>query len=180
MKPNHVMIDLETMGLIPGCALVSIGAVVFDPRYNIVTKETFYSELDYMAQQEDGLFLCTETMAWWEDQPPNVQEALYGLDDLKEQLIAFSKWLPQDCKVWGNGATFDISILEHCYRVCGLTVPWKFWNIRDCRTVKDMYESARGGFDKKVGGVQHNALDDAIHQAKYINFMWRNLLGDKK
>jgi len=44
MKANHVMIDLETMGLLPGSAIVSIGAVVFDPRLNRVSnKNTFYT-----------------------------------------------------------------------------------------------------------------------------------------
>ena len=32
MKPNHVMIDLETMGTTPASAIASIGAVVFEHR----------------------------------------------------------------------------------------------------------------------------------------------------
>ena len=44
-KLRHVMIDLETMGKVPEMAIVSIGAVIFDPRYGEVSKETFYVEL---------------------------------------------------------------------------------------------------------------------------------------
>lgn len=179
MTPNHVMIDLETMGTVPGSAIVSIGAVIFDPRYNAITKQTFYAELDYLAQQYDDFALDPNTMAWWEEQSPKAREALLGLDDLKEQLGELSKWLPSDCKVWGNGATFDISMLEHAYRVYKLPIPWKFWNVRDCRTIKDMFESSRGGLSNKMGGTKHNALDDAVFQAQYINKMWKSLVGGK-
>lgn len=184
-QANHVMIDLETVGTIPGSAIVSIGAVIFDPRYATITDKTFYSECDYANQQDDGLTVDESTLAWWEDQSPQVREALLGLDDLKESLLDLSKWLPRDCKVWGNGATFDITMLEHCYRLYKLPIPWKFWNVRDCRTVKDMYECTRGGLQRGMGSlrdkkhVHHNALGDAQHQAKEINRMWNLLVGDK-
>ena len=179
------MIDLEMMGLIPGACIVSIGAVVFDPRVGVVTKDTFYSELDYAAQQDDGFTINESTLAWWEEQSPQVRDALYGLDDLKDELKRLSAWLPKDCKVWGNGSIFDIAILEHAYRVYKLPIPWKFWNVRDCRTVKDMFESTRGGLSVAIGSgrdkknVAHNALNDAIHQAEYINKMWSKLVGEK-
>jgi exodeoxyribonuclease VIII len=83
--------------------------------------------------------------------------------------------------MWGNGATFDISMLEDAYRQYEIEIPWKFWNVRDCRTVLDMYESIRGGFNKTVNRQgAHNALDDAKFQAQYITMMWSRLLGDKK
>lgn len=179
-KPNNVMIDIETMGLTPGNCIVSIGAVIFDPRYNIVTKETFYTELDWMEQTEYGFIADESTMAWWDEQGEKAKEALCGLDDLETELKRLTKWLPQDCKVWGNGPGFDMVMLEHCYRHFKMKVPWKFWNVYDCRTVKFMYESARGGWDKKMGGTKHNALDDAIFQAQYINKMWKSLLGGEK
>ena len=176
-KPRHVMIDLETMGLKPGSAIVSIGAVVFDPRYSKVSKvKTFYRELDWESQDRT---IDEETRNWWERQPKVAQDAMHGLDDLEAVLVELADWLPKDCKVWGNGPTFDITILEDAYSQFGIEVPWKFWNIRDCRTIKDMYESARGGYEKKSGGVMHHALDDAIHQAEYVCYMWRSLLAGK-
>jgi len=177
MKPNHVMIDLETMGTTPASAIVSIGAVVFEPRANIVTKKTFYAELDWVEQ---GRRICPATQTWWESGNPIAKAALNGLDDLKVTLEELAVWLPRDCKVWGNGATFDISILEDAYRQLDLEIPWKFWNVRDCRTVKDMYESARGGYEKKSGGTLHHALDDAKFQAQYICDMWKSLVGAAK
>ena len=174
MKISHAMIDLETMGVVPGCAIVSIGVVIFDPRINVVTNKTFYRELDWQNQDR---FIDPDTMTkFWDKQPEDIREALYGLDDLEEILVELGEFLPKDCKVWGNGATFDISILENAYLQHNMETPWKFWNVRDCRTIKDMYESARGGFDKKVGKGAHNALHDAIFQAQYVCEMWKALL----
>lgn len=178
MKLRHAMIDLETMGKVPGMAIVSIGAVIFDPRYGKVSDETFYVELDWENQDR---FICPETREWWSKQSPEAQEALYGLDDLDSALRQLASWLPPDVKVWGNGATFDISCLEDAYRQLEIEIPWKFWNVRDCRTILDMYESSRGGFNKSSNRKgAHNALQDAIYQAKYITMMWTKLLGEKK
>ena len=173
MKANHVMIDLETMGITPDSAVVSIGAVIFDPRINRVTKNTFYTELDWEDQERH---INPDTLEWWGRRAPAAKAALHGLEGLSEALAGLSAWLPRDCKVWGNGATFDIGILENAYHQHGIDIPWKFWNIRDCRTVKDMYESSRGGFSKKSGGILHHALDDAIFQAQYICDMWKALV----
>lgn len=180
-NPRHAMIDLETMGKKPGCPIISIGVVLFDPRYNHISKRTFYRELDWQDQtQSYGLEICPETVEWWSKQSKETKAAHNGLDDLEEVLIELAEWLPKDVKVWGNGATFDITILEHCYDKLGVEIPWKFWNIRDCRTVLDMYESKRGGFNKKSGGTCHNALDDAYYQCEYINMMWKDILGEGK
>jgi len=176
-KLRHVMIDLETMGTTPSSAIVSIGAVVFDPRYGKVSEKTFYRELDWEDQRRA---MCPDTLDWWGNQSEEAKSAMYGMDELEDSLNDLATWLPKDCKVWDNGATFDISMLEDAYRQYKIDIPWKFWNIRDCRTVLDMYESKRGGLGKKSGGIAHNALHDAIHQAQCITMMWQRLLGDKK
>lgn len=172
-SPNHVMIDLETMGILPTSAIVSIGAVIFDPRINRVTKKTFYMELDWESQDR---LIDPRTQEWWQGRAPKAKAALDGLDSLEDGLTELAEWLPRDAKVWGNGSIFDIAMLEDAYRQHKMDIPWKFWNIRDCRTIKDMYESARGGYDKKAGGTLHHALDDAIFQAQYICDMWKSIL----
>lgn len=167
------MIDIETMGLGPGAAIVSIGAVVFDPRYGKVTDDTFYVELDWKAQKrvEDH-----STRAWWAKQPAQAQKALKGEVGLIDALDDLAFFLPDDCKVWGNGPTFDIAILENAHNDIAEPYPWKFWNVRCCRTIRDLYESSRGGLEKGYGN-NHNALEDAINQAKAVCFMWAKILG---
>ena len=173
MKPTNVMIDTETMDVIPGAAIVSIGAVVFDPRYNVVTDDTFYTELDWKAQ---GRSIDKGTKEWWKGQSPKAKSALRGTTTLEDALEDLAFWIPPGSMVWGNGPSFDMSILEDAYRQVNMEAPWKFWNVYDCRTIKYLYESARGGFDKKVGGDAHNALHDAKYQAHYVCKMWKSIL----
>lgn len=95
---RHVMIDLETMGTTADSAIVSIGAVIFDPRYGKISKKTFYEELDWENQDRS---ICPETRAWWGRQGTTAQQALSGLEDIQDVLVRLSEWLPKDCKVWG-------------------------------------------------------------------------------
>lgn len=174
IKLRHAMIDLETLDTIPSSKIVAIGAVIFDPRYGKISDDKFYSLVDIKSQPDRTQ--SESTVTWWKGQTPEIKKQLKGTTPLIEALEDLSFWLPKDCKVWGNGATFDISMLEDAYRGLNLEIPWKFWNVRDCRTVLDMYESVRGGFNKKSGGSLHNALDDAYYQAQYITMMWQKLL----
>lgn len=172
---RHCMIDLETLDLKPSSKIVSIGAVIFDPRQSKLG-ETFYMELDHKAQKNrtqddtpDG------TVAWWKKQSPAVKKALKGTDLLADALEELDFFLPKDVKVWGNGSIFDIAILEDAYRQLDIEIPWKFWNVLDMRTVKAVYEAGRGGFSRACGGNKHNALDDAVHQAESVCIMWNKI-----
>jgi len=170
---EHVMIDLETRALTPDAAIVSIGAVLFDPRYNKVSDKSFYTELDWEVQNRH---ICSETTKWWLGLPMDIQNSLYGLDGLSEQLVELGKWLPKDAKVWGNGSIFDIAMLENAYCQCDVDIPWKFWNIRDMRTIKDMYESQRGSLERKYDPNLHNSLYDARLQAELVCKYWSGIL----
>lgn len=169
---RHVMIDLETMGTRPDSAIVSVGAVRFDPRLGQISKRTFYRELDW---EEQGRKIDPDTQSWWIKQSNEAQLALYGIEELSDALVELADYLPKDAKVWGNGPTFDITMLENAYMQHNISIPWRFWNIRDCRTMKDLFEWERGGFGKNAAHVKHNALDDALAQAADINRMWAKL-----
>ena len=170
---RHAMIDLETLDLVPSARIVSIGIVMFDPRFNAVG-DKYYVELDHKAQINRTK--DPKTVKWWKQQPPAVQKALKGTELLQDALEDIMFFLPEDVMVWGNGSIFDIAIMEHAYREHELEIPWKFWNVMDMRTIKYFYESQRGGWDKKCGGDKHNALDDAYHQAQSVSAMWRKLV----
>ena len=73
--------------------------------------------------------------------------------------------------IWGFGANFDISILESAYYAIGYDkdkgygehLPWKFWDIYCLRTLANVL-----GKKLQKTGVNHNALHDAIAEAKLI------------
>lgn len=75
---------------------------------------------------------------------------------------AFSDWAPKDMRPYGNGASFDLSILKAAYDAVGLKAPWKFWDERCYRTIKNDYSQIEP--DERAG-THHNALDDAKFQA---------------
>lgn len=171
----HIMIDLETMGQRFDAPVVSIGAVYFDPETGRLG-DTFYAAIDitdaFRWGRPDG-----STVKWWMGQDALARvAATEGEELLKSALERFSQWYAKSSPVWGNGATFDISILEYAYGRLGGKQPWQFWDVRDCRTIKDIGSHLK--VDTKVQqGVAHNALDDAKSQARWVSEIWMKLKG---
>ena len=172
--PEHVMLDLETLGQRAGCAVLSIGAVLFTPRR--VTKE-FYAVVTLRSARRAGLVVDPATERWWSEQSAQARTVLTMAKDrklsvpLRGALQAFAAWLPPNAKVWGNGADFDQPILSAAYDACGLPVPWKFYHSRCYRTVKNLAPTVA----LKRVGTYHNALDDAKSQAVHLQRVLRQL-----
>ena len=161
------MIDLETLGTNPDCPVISIGATFFDIEKKVLGP-TFYLPLDIQSQLDAGRKVDADTIKWWLGQSNAAKHVFKEkAQDPKKVLELLSQFVKQHPKsyVWGNGSTFDITILESLYATYGLDYPWSHFNIMDLRTFKRFI--ARG---KKVmnHGVSHNALDDAISQAQYV------------
>lgn len=176
---KHLMIDLETMGTRTGSAILSIGACYFDPQTGKIG-EQFYEAIKLQSCFDAGLTQDDSTVEWWAEQSPEAKKAAFaGTDSLANTLARFTGFIknPGQVQPWGNGATFDISMLEAAFDACFYTTPWKFRNIRDVRTVVEMGQVI--GIDPKrdipFDGVAHNALADALHQAKYVSVIWQSL-----
>jgi len=170
----HVMIDLETMALTVDAAVVQIGAVVFDPESGQLG-----SELSLHVQLDQGRRIDADTVLWWMRQEGARTALLAGQAEAKplpQALLGFDFWLQTrtPLTVWSHGATFDLPILEHCYRGQQLRVPWGYRAARDTRTVFDLAGvSADGAVDALVGPLvegelKHDALVDARRQARAV------------
>lgn len=170
---KDVMIDLETVGNKPGCPIVSIGACVFDMNTNR-RFGTFDGVLDIQAQLDKGLKMDASTIQWWMGQSDEARQLFKkeGKDPVFV-LETFSKWLKSQAGggsnnfyVWGNGSSFDISILEYVYNSFGLDVPWRYNRVMDLRTYKRLV--AGGAQIPRLKGTHHDALDDAVNQMEYV------------
>lgn len=177
---NHVMIDLETLGNRPGCIVLSIGAVWFDERQML---QDFYAEIGQKSSEHHGLRADMSTVYWWEEQNEGARSLLErtrtGINSdtsLPVVLKLFSEWLPPSPIIWGNGASFDNIILAECYKAAGIEMPWKFWNDRCYRTLKNMFPDV--SFVRS--GTHHNALDDARSQATHASAIMRWLEQDTR
>lgn len=162
---THVMVDLETWGLMPGAALRSIGAAVFNPRTG-ETSHTFYRNITRASCEAVGLEVDPETEKWWAEASPEAQAALEKDPvSLSTALGSFLKWWDAVSGefFWSQGANFDEVLLKAALDACMLDVPWAYWNVRCCRTVL-----ALNNRKPERAGMHHNALDDALNQAKAV------------
>lgn len=167
-NPN-VMIDLETLGNDYDGVFVSVGACLFNPDKGEIGR-TFYRKVDWRSSIEAGRTVTAETIEWWISNNREAQEGILGQgSSLKTVLEDLRQFIPEKAKVWGNGSNFDIGKLETAYGF--YNIPWDFWSIRDVRTIRDIASDIVDKDVLKFEGVEHNALDDAIHQAKYVSRM---------
>lgn len=182
MKFKHLMVDLETMSNKGNAAIVSIGAVAFEPSRGEIGP-TFYSVVDLTSCERAGLHIDADTVRWWMKQSAEARSAIIAegsdLSLALSNLGAFSREnLTDNVRVWGNGVDFDNVILRNAYNAVGLDPFWKFYNNCDVRTIVELGRSA--GIDPKrtleFEGEQHNALADAIHQAKYVSIIHQHLI----
>lgn len=171
---NQIMLDLETMGKGPNAAIVAIGAVVFDTELGSVGDEesgSFYRLVTLESAVRYRLQMDPDTVMWWLRQGEAARAALTGHMGMELHLALdqFSLWVElmantEHVLVWGNGAAFDNVILRNAYREVGLQPPWSHWNDRCYRTVKAM----RPEMKVERHGVHHNAVHDAISQARHL------------
>ncbi|MGJ0639224.1 3'-5' exonuclease [Xenorhabdus bovienii] len=167
MLYENLMLDLETMGTATDSAIISIGAVFFDPATGELGS-SFYSPVDLTSSMQSGGAV---------DGLPSITEVLF---ELEEFVNKSTKYNTHGLKVWGNGASFDNVILRSAYDREKIKPLWRWNNDRDVRTIVELGRAI--GFDPKYNmpfeGSRHNALDDAIHQAKYVSIIWQKLINN--
>ena len=156
------MLDLETLGNRPGSVIVSVGAARFGDDSIL---GTFYEVVDASSCTDIGLRMDTDTVMWWMKQNSHARKALCAPGaPIKTVLARFSAWcMDADAEVWGNGADFDCAVMSEAYAAAGMPRPWKYYNSRCYRTLKSLARDLK----PEKEGVRHNALDDAITQAKH-------------
>lgn len=180
--PDHVMLDLETMGNGPAAAIVGIGAVKFDPRGPeppCCTDDPsgcmngpygFYTCVSLESSVRAGLVMDPSTVLWWLAQSDDAKAAVLGRGEpLSSALYAFSQWFGSSRIVWGHGAGFDPVIITSAYKAVHRAMPFDFHNIRDTRTIIALVEEFTGSSPAwKDVGTKHHAWWDAWRQAVVI------------
>lgn len=182
----HVMCDLETLGTAPGATLLSIGLVPFDVRGVAEPADRLHLILSRGDSERLGFYEDPATLGWWGQQSWEAQETLRQATEggllVKDALRKVNEWLlsvnvldsrgyPQTC-IWGNGSDFDNVLMATAFAKAELALPWPFWHNRCFRTLKSMHSWVR---EPVRQGTHHNALDDAVHQAKWATMILRSL-----
>lgn len=182
---THLMVDLETMGKKPGAPIVSVGAVFFDPASGKTGAE-YYQVINLESSMSFGARPDASTILWWLKQSPEARSAIVvddtvGLVEALEQFLDFiaenAANGSKNVQLWGNGSSFDCSLLEAAFELADTPFPIPHWNYRDVRTVVELGKAVglNSRYDIPFEGDQHNALADARHQVKYVSAIWQRL-----
>lgn len=185
-KFKHVMLDLETMGNQSNSAIVSIAVVPFNLETGEISSRYFYKKINLQSCLDVGLKVQASTIYWWLNQSEKARNELndknsldidIALNDLNN-FFSFNIYvlgnIDENFEIWGNGARFDIGILEDAYYACGYKeLPWKFRNERDVRTLVSLNPIIKEETLHK--GTLHNPVDDCMHQIEYCSKIFNSL-----
>jgi hypothetical protein len=183
---DSLMLDLETLSTRKNARVMTIAAVLFNTHTGQIG-DTMHLGLHRYGRingQYDGV--DDETLAWWLSPPQAValkritaliQKQPYAPHRALEKLAAFIA-KHQPVTFWSNGASFDLAILDNLFTAHGMSIPWRFWQERDTRTIVDAARQITGSDPKKhviFEGQPHDALNDARYQARYVIQAYKQL-----
>lgn len=171
MAFDNIMLDLECLDSNAKTAvIVSIGAVYMDLDSGELG-DTFYKAVSLKGMQEQldkGRTLSISTLQWWMQQSDDARSVFWaGAEDrlsTAQILGAFSRFC-NGAAVWGNGVDYDNVALRGLYELYGQNTPWHYAKNRCYRTIKNVHGN-RASLRRE--GTHHNALSDAITQAKHL------------
>ena len=165
------MIDLEGLATGPDTTILTIAAQAFDPFGSGYYDRHYYTRVTLESQEnrviDDG------TIAWWATQPEHAREEAFGEQDripLDQALDELGRLIWHSQLIWSQGPTYDMNILEHAYKSYGKALPWKYYQVRDSRTVFSLWP------EQPIPPTSHHALEDCRRQIgmlqntlKYLN-----------
>ena len=165
------MLDLETLGNTSNSVIVQIGAVVFDRKSGNIISD-FKINVDPESAIQRGLEMTTSTVMWWLSQAKEAQDSITKQGEpLFKALSLFRDWVAHHCpnpkkaRVWCH-SSFDFPLINNAFDKCRIEQPWAFYCSRDLRTIVDL--SGVNIYTMKRDGTYHDALDDCMHQVKYV------------
>jgi hypothetical protein len=176
----HTMLDCETMGTAPGCAILSIGMATwndaFAPGFGFQTLDV---RIDLASCLLAGLAVEPGTLAWWRSQEDAAKAALVdGASQSLDAALALvtTHWQQTGSeRLWANGPAADAAWLEAAYRACGKKAPWSYRDVRCYRTIVDL--AGLGREQRAKPAIAHVAVADAVAQATDVHACLRRIGG---
>ena len=160
------MIDIETVGTGPEACILTIAAQCFDPlvRNDLHKLQNFYCRVDIDSQPNRKIE--QSTIDWWATQPLEAKDEAFneqGRIPLEIALQNLAKVIWHCKRVWANGPTFDMNILEHAFKSFNMALPWQYYNVRDARTIYSLWP------DLQKYPASHHALEDCRRQIDLLH-----------
>ena len=165
-----LMIDLEGLGTGPDTTILTIAAQSFDPLGDGFHDRFYYARIDLESQQARSI--QQDTIDWWATQPAAARDEAFNEADripLDQALDELGKLIWQSKRIWAQGPTYDMNILEHAYKSYSKPLPWLFYVVRDSRTVFGLWP----GLPKPP--TSHHALEDCRRQIAMLQSTLQHL-----
>ena len=172
------MVDLETLGVNPGCVILSIGSVRFDSGK---PGDWFYRRVDLRNALDKGFHVESDTLMWWfRHGEAAIEHSGLGGCYVYEALTDFKEFIGTGkMEIWGHGSPFDNDILRSAYSRCHLH--GDCWDRRSDRCYRTLCGTAGAGIpvDYEASlplldppewwgtAPRHHALRDAACQAAH-------------
>ena len=164
---KHIIIDIETLGRRNDAAVTQIGIVIADETFSVLDK--YLIQVSPEAWNTCNRTFTGETLLWWMEQK-NSPISNIGTSSAYNSYYAamsalngiFRRYNTDDTIVWTKG-TMDLFCIKDLCEYLNISTPWKFWQPRGIRTVKEFVKEW-----KTFKNNNHNALDDALNQLREL------------
>jgi hypothetical protein len=178
-KFKHLMLDIESLGKAGDSVILSIGAVAFNMDGIIGPS---YEMFPTVQDQIETRKVEWDTIQWWFKQSDAARNSIadttrrVNLKSCLEELTTFChNELDDKFKVWSNGASFDIAMLNLAYDRAKLETPWTYRNQLDCRTICWLSKISTKKYESD--GIKHSAVADCHWQISWTTDAYKILKG---
>jgi exodeoxyribonuclease VIII len=192
-----IMLDIETLGRGHDAAVIALAAIRFDPYHVSTRKDPYYFvTIDESGAKKYGS-TDPETIAWWNQQDPQVRELVFsGLTSPEAAYGGFKRFCEGAENVWAKSPSFDCVIMESLGErldeafMNDMTFPFDFRHQLDVRTVTEIAGQIRD-FERPLTYIDlppHHPLGDCIRQVAHVQLsiqaldyyrpsLWQRLFG---
>jgi len=163
-----IMLDIETLATHKRAPIIEIAAVKFDAGTIYPNYFHYFIKPDFSRFPPDN-----DTLLFWLEQPrPMPLSKSAPLEPIV--LDRLTEWMGLSIgRLWANSPSFDLAILSEHYLAYGMPIPWRYRAEWDFRTLRRLAELLDYPVERQP--ATHEALDDAIQQAKLVQAIWKGL-----
>lgn len=183
----NVMLDLETLGVKPGCKILSIGATVFGLPDIRAIRHEFERTVSLVGQDRMDT-PEPETLDWWSKQGEEAKSISWsGITPITQCLDDFNQWLnlmregdlSVKINIWGKGATFDEPILAEAMRRYGVVPAWNYKGAMCYRTLEAIGNALGLALPSMPQDQAHIAINDVRYQAFCADLILAAIRGER-
>lgn len=185
----HAFGDIETLGLGTESPLLEASFTIFtlenEPDYQDLLDNSASFIFNVQEQFDDFRRMpSAATIKWWMTEPSeHARQTVMGraLDSKVPNAEVFEKiagFLAGVTHLWTRGPHFDIALMNSLIKDCGARSPWKYYSIRDIRTllaVLDKHNEAQE-LKKEMAASGEFVAHDSAHDVAIDAFLVQKYL----